>query len=53
MIPFLPVCSTIRDLFLWQILFQGTFYVFKGTVEIVYNEHKDQAECARYNRFSL
>jgi len=24
-----------------------------GTVEIVYNEHQDQAEFARYNRFSL
>jgi len=23
------------------------------TVEIVYNEHQDQAEFARYNRFSL
>jgi len=26
---------------------------FGGTVEIVYNEHQDQAEFARYNRFSL
>jgi len=24
-----------------------------STVEIVYNEHEDQAEFARYNRFSL
>jgi len=23
------------------------------TVEIVYNEHEDQADFARYNRFSL
>jgi len=24
-----------------------------NTVEIVYNEHQDQAEFTRYNRFSL
>jgi len=32
-----------------------TQYVLEGvsTVEIVYNEHEDQAEFARYNRFSL
>jgi len=25
----------------------------QNAVEIVYNEHEDQAEFARYNRFSL
>ena len=32
----------------------GVFLSLKmSTVEIAYNEHQDQAEFARYNRFSL
>jgi len=30
-----------------------SYFFVVGTVEIVYNEHQDQAEFARYNRLSL
>jgi len=34
-------------------LLTGNLTYAESTVEIVYNEHEDHAEFARYNRFSL
>jgi len=35
------------------VLYPILCFMNESTVEIVYNEHEDQAEFARYNRFSL
>jgi len=47
-----PYYNTCR----WHTLLEVTIHTLshsKCTIEIVYNEHQDQAEFARYNRFSL
>jgi len=53
---FLPAAigRTNSGLIMWGIFEKLMLIVYRSyTVEIVYNEHQDQAEFARYNRFSL
>jgi len=43
--------ENLLNLFVFPFFAEYSFH--KSTEEIVYNEHQDQAEFARFNRFSL